>query len=308
MTEAQKQLVADRWSEHTSDSPALSDAVYWLAVPQVMRRHQAKLTDGRFGNWVEAVTHDFFSERTPVGRALSLGCGDGSLERDLASLNFFRQCDAFDLSPVAIEMAAQQATAVGCGDRIHYEIRDINAIELEADCYDAIWFNGSLHHISALERVLDQCSAALKSDGYLVVNEYVGANRFDFPPQQKRAISAAWGLIPDRFRRSFVEANRGEVLYAPPLPDPREVEAVDPSEAVRSAEIASQLRERFRICYERKAGGSILQFLLSGIAGNFSSDDPASMRLLEMLFDIEDSLIEVGELDSDFMLFVAQRL
>jgi len=47
-----------------------------------------------------------------------------------------------------------------------------------------------------------------------------------------------------------------------------------------------------------------LQFLLADIAGNFAQDE-AGERLLKMLFAIEDTLIEVGALPSDFAYIVA---
>lgn len=305
LSERDKRIVTERWNQHTSGTAELSEQVYWLAVPEVMRRHQRNLTGGRFENWVDAVVFDFFADRTPVDHILSLGCGDGALERDLARLNFFDRCDALDLSPVAIGKARTLAAGLGLADRIRYEAVDINAITLAAAEYDSIWFNGSLHHVAALEHVLDQCSQALKPEGYLVVNEYVGPNRFDFTPRQKQAMEAAWQLIPERFKRSCIPGHLGSIQLHAPFPDPTEVAAVDPSEAVRSADIVSELGSRFEIRCERKAGGSILQFLLAGIAGNFRTTDPESVRVLEMLFEIEDSLIEVGELDSDFMLFVA---
>ncbi len=306
LTNREKQTVIDRWSEHTSDSAELSAAVYWLAVPEVMARYQAKLTDGRYGSWVEMVVGDFLSDRAHLSRILSLGCGDGALERDLARLNAFGRCDAFDLSPTAIAKARQAANAGGFGGRIGYEAADVNTISLEPGLYDSIWFNGSLHHVSALEHVLEQCRLALRPEGYLIAHEYVGPSRFDFTPRQKQAIDAAWRLIPHRFKRWFVGGSAGAVAPHAPCPVPAEVVAADPSEAVRSAEIVEQVRARFDICYERQAGGTILQFLLSGIAGNFRSEDRDSIRVLELLFEIEDVLIEAGDLASDFMLLLGR--
>jgi SAM-dependent methyltransferase len=306
LSEHDRHLVTRRWNEHTSGTAELSDQVYWLAIPEVMRRHQRNLTGGRFEGWVDAVVFDYFAGRMPVERVLSLGCGDGALERDLARLNFFNSCDARDLSPVAIEKARTSAAEAGLVDRIHYDTVDLNAATFPVAEYDSIWFNGSLHHIVALEHVLDQCHRALKPGGYLIVNEYVGPNRFDFTARQKQAMEASWQLIPERLKRSCIPGHSGSIQLHAPLPDPAEVAAVDPSEAVRSADIVPELRSRFEICCERKAGGTILQFLLAGIAGNFRTADPESIRILEMLFEIEDSLIEVGDLDSDFMLFVAR--
>jgi hypothetical protein len=54
------------------------------------------------------------------------------------------------------------------------------------------------------------------------------------------------------------------------------------------------------------AGGTILQFLLQGISGNFRTDDPGSLIVLDMLFRIEDALIAAGDLGSDLALVVAR--
>lgn len=88
------------------------------------------------------------------------------------------------------------------------------------------------------------------------------------------------------------------------LPTERSVIAVDPSEAVRSAEIVPVLRRYFDIIEYKPLGGTILQFLLAGIAGNFRHDE-AGQQLLAMLFHIEDTLMAAGALDSDFAYIVA---
>jgi hypothetical protein len=55
------------------------------------------------------------------------------------------------------------------------------------------------------------------------------------------------------------------------------------------------------------AGGTLLHFLLHGIAGNFRPEDPESMAVLDMLIRIERTLIDVGDLPSDFVLLAARR-
>ena len=44
--------------------------------------------------------------------------------------------------------------------------------------------------------------------------------------------------------------------------------------------------------------------LLADIAGNFETED--SERLMEMLFTIEDTLMAIGDLPSDFAYIVAR--
>lgn len=88
------------------------------------------------------------------------------------------------------------------------------------------------------------------------------------------------------------------------LPSERSVIAVDPSEAVRSAEMVPVLRQYFDILEFKPLGGTILQFLLADIANNFQRDEVGA-RLLEMLFAVEDALLDAGQLDSDFAYIVA---
>ncbi len=162
-----------------------------------------------------------------------------------------------------------------------------------------------MHHIRELESVCANVRQALKADGWLFLNEYVGANHFAFDQTQCAAISHAFALIPPTLRYSFVQGSYGQVQHQVPLPDPLEVVKVDPSEAVRSQDILRVVREYFDIRAFNACGGTLLQFLLHGIAGNFKDDDPQAMRVLQMLFDIEDGLIESGTLDSDFVIIAA---
>ena len=87
------------------------------------------------------------------------------------------------------------------------------------------------------------------------------------------------------------------------IPTQRSVISVDPSEAIRSSEIVPVLKEYFEIVEYRPLGGSILQFLLADIAGNFR--DAQGQRLLEILFQLEDVLMACDDLPSDFAYIVA---
>jgi 2-polyprenyl-3-methyl-5-hydroxy-6-metoxy-1,4-benzoquinol methylase len=296
--------LAERWSTHHGGTDTFSALVYWLAVPEITRRFQFLSTGGKSDHWVNYCV-SFLGDRVPVERMASLGCGTGALERHLASLNAFRHCDGFDIAPTPLDVARRDAAAAGVSG-IDYQLADIETLQLAKRAYDGIWFNGSLHHVSDLEGVCDRVAAALKPDGFVFVSEYVGANHFAFSERQKDAIRAAFALVPERYRRSFLDGGPGPVRSAPLIPDPREVAAVDPSEAVRSSDILRVVGERFEVVAHHDVGGTLLQFLLQGIAGNFRSDDPGSIAILEMLFRIEDALIAAGDLGSDFVLVVAR--
>lgn len=301
----EKAVTAEYWSDHIAESNAFSPELYWLALPAVQKRYQLRACAGKnHPSWVHYCLEEFLGNRTPVERMLSVGCGTGGLERDLNRLSAFRHCDAIDMAPGAIELARREAAA-NHASTIHYDVRDIERSDLPRSHYDVIWFNGSLHHIGELETVCALVRDALKPSGRLFFNEYVGPNHFDFGERQQEAMRNAFNLIPTEYRRSYVPGNAGKVQETVPLPDPAEVSRVDPSEAVRSQDILSVVRDHFEILALNACGGSLLQFLLHGIAGNFKEDDPRSMRILQMLFDIEDALIDSGSLQSDFVVVAA---
>ena len=226
------------------------------------------------------------------------------LERSIR--HAWKACVGETLPWVRIPLSPPSSLRLLAGlDGIRYERADIQTMALAERAYDAMWFNNSLHHVRDLEVVCDRVAAAVRPGGVIFVNEYVGADRFDFPIHQKNAIRAAFALVPERYRRSFLDPGR-PVQPAPLFPNPRDVKEADPSESVRSSEILKVLEARFEIVACHNSGGTLLQFLLHGIAGNFRSDDSDSLAVLEMLFHIEDTLIDTGALPSDFVLVVAR--
>jgi GT2 family glycosyltransferase/SAM-dependent methyltransferase len=312
----QGQTTGEFWSRKLQGSDFAPER-FWGHVPEVERRFLRRVSaDGISGSWAETCIRECLAGRTPVERMLSVGCGTGELERTLARLNAFRECDAWDIAPGGIEIARRLAREEGF-DNIHYAVRDITARDtarntarntaagLPPERYDAVWFESSLHHIEPLERVCEQVARSLKTDGFLFLNEYVGPSAFAFSARQKELIRAAFALIPARFRHSF-EPGGPECLASAPIPTPAEVKAEDPTEAVRSADILSVVPDYFDIVFRRETGGTLLQFLLHGIAGNFREDDPESLRILRMLFEIEDALLETGEVRSDFAVIAAR--
>lgn len=302
---SEKQKTSDHWSENQSGSSAFSPDVYWLAVPEVQARYQNQGSAGKSDHWVRYCLNEFLQDRLPAERMLSLGCGGGALERDLARLNAFKHCEGLDITQVSIDAAKQSALEEGISN-LDYRCVDVENEPLGDSLYDAIWFNGSLHHIKQLEHVCQAVARALKPDGFLFFNEYVGPSMFDLTARQKEVMSAVYRLIPEKYRINYLPENRGRVLPELPFPNPVEVHRVDPSEAIRSAEILSVVEQHFDILAKNQAGGTLMQFLLSGIAGNFKSDDPDSMAVLKLLFSIEDTLINVGDINSDFVVVAAR--
>lgn len=321
---------------------------HWNDLAEVQRRLNQKISGDGAEDWLSYTLRRYFADKLPLARCYSLGCGHGAVERRLARLGAFVQCEASDVSEGAVAAARRAAEVEGL-DSIVYTVQDANFLNLPAQAYDAVWAHASVHHFERLEHVFATVANALKPGGLFILNEYVGPNRFQFPPLQRQAIHACLDLLPPAYRQiapAVVEAKpvaqgqhnpawltrrlidkwrNGDLLAAvgwrlrllraartgaglekttANFPTERSLIAVDPSEAVRSAEILPILRHDFDIVEVKSLGGTILQFLLADIAGNFDRDKTGS-RLLEMLFAIEDALMEAGHLGSDFAYIVA---
>lgn len=333
-----------------SDPWNTEEVLFWLQHPAVQRRLAMKESGRPDGNWITHTLETYLADRKPIDRCLSLGCGRGRVERELAEQNVFATCDAFDLSPASIADAARDASAAGFS-HINYAVADIDHIELPPQTYDVVWVVSAAHHFSRLEHVFGQVAHALKPDGLFVLYEYVGANRFQFPARQQQIIEACLQLLPMQYRllpappetdqqeahltpsrskstlwvvRRVLDGLREGTLLSTmgrhwrrrqalqsgqrpikevAVPTERSVISVDPSEAIRAQEIVPVLKDYFEMVEYRPLGGSILQFLLADIAGNFTDD--AGRQWLDILFGIEDALLESGDLTSDFAYIVA---
>lgn len=300
------EITADHWSKNVASSDAFSPQVYWLAVPAVQQRFQRLACGGTHHRWwVKYCLGEFLNHSISPIRMLSIGCGSGTLERDLFRLNAFSECDAIDIAPGAIDIARKEAHLIGAS-HIKYHVQDVQKTPLEKNAYDAVWFNGSLHHIKQLESVCESVRNALKPGGWVFYNEYVGANHFAFSERQRGVVESAFRLLPPEYRCSFQPEHFGKVQFNVQLPEPAEVIKVDPSEAIRSQDIRRVLSDYFVEHAFNPCGGNILQFALHGIAGNFVETDPRSMALLQMLFDIEDTFLKNRFFETDFAVGVAR--
>src|SRR5262249_15148851 len=154
---------------------------------------------------------------------------------------------------------------------LRYSVADLNTVQLPRYEYDVVFGIGSVHHVAALEHLLIQVSQCLKPNGYLFLDEYVGPNQFQWPDSQLSIINEQIALMPERYKVALTEP--------PHLKGPvkrytvEEMNAVDPSEAIRAAHILPLVSLFFDVMEVKGCGGSLLHLLLEHIAGNFDDSD-----------------------------------
>lgn len=303
-TDEERGVTAEHWGEDAREKAESEEwlGLYWQSHVLTQARINRDISKGTDENWVNFTKRRFFPDRVPL--ALSLGCGYGALERHALQVDIAERFEAFDLAPEAIEVARREAESAGLGDRISYGVSDLNAIELEPERYGAVFAAQALHHIEALEHVLDEIGRSLTEDGLFVVNEYVGPARFQFPDERLPLMNELLLALPESHRRNL---RTGETKTEVLRPDEAEVRRVDPSESIRSDEILPLIEERFEIVYRADFGGTLLQLVLQDIAGNFDPGDPKDVAMIDLVCLYEKRLIEEGVLPSDFVYLVARR-
>jgi GT2 family glycosyltransferase/ubiquinone/menaquinone biosynthesis C-methylase UbiE len=297
--------VEEYWSGINLDEQFSKD-IYWMANSNVQKYIQFAATAGKKNtHWVNYVFDKYFSNNGNNDLMLSIGCGNGELERHLSQLKAFKEILALDISEKRIETAKQLAKYNNCKNII-YNVRDVEMNGIPDKKYNAVFFNSSLHHFKGIDKLLFEITKLLMPNGYLVLNEYVGPNRLRYTEKEKQILSETFKKIPEKYRVSLNKNNFGEVIREPLFFDPIEVARVDPSEAINSEAIIPSVQKYFNIVEFNKIGGSLLHVLLTNIAGHFNENDSESIKVLDSLITTEQKLINSRKLSNHFALIVAK--
>ncbi|MBU1627553.1 hypothetical protein KKB18_09315 [bacterium] len=124
------------------------------------------------------------------------------------------------------------------------------------------------------------------------MDDFVGPNRFQWSERMLKVASSVRGALSKQYLRNLRDhaTYLSAQLYRP---DPKEVEAGDPSEAVDSERILDSINEYFPNAEVVKTGGTIYHLALADILHNFNEEKDRT--LLEFLMIIDDLCAELGE-------------
>jgi SAM-dependent methyltransferase len=293
--------VTDRTRWDDRQFTAHLESLVWMASP-VVRRYLHVLVSGDprcdWLTWVGAM-----HLKPQLDRALVLGCGSGWLERAIAGTGRFRSIIACDFAAETVDRARRTAEEAGLSG-IEYRVIDLEREPPPDGPFDAVFANDVLHHITGLEPLYTRIHGALAPGGKFVFNEYVGPNRFQYSDARMKVINRYLRMLPDRLRWDPIT---GKLLWKRERTDAKQLEADDPTEAVRSEDVLPLARRFFRVEREFVYGGGLLNPLLFGIVSNFRAGDPWDDMVLSRLCDAEQRLTESGEIEADFRIFIGTR-
>lgn len=265
----------------------------WLGHPLVQERERSRRKNRGLAQWLvqQHLPH-------PVERMAGLGAGAGLFEIGLVQSGAVRCCDLYEVSPASIEIGRNRAEQLGLSDRVRFHRIDFNSVKLNTSGYGLVTFVSSLHHVLELEAVLETVHAALEPGGLMFAHEYVGPSRFAFPEEQTSIQRSLYRVLDPGLRRPDPEL---------PLPDPAEVERVDPSESVRSDEILATVSRYFELVEVSQRGGAIPFVLWTGLDHDALYETPSGMQLVDLLLRLDDALLTAGTLPTYFADLVALR-
>lgn len=294
--------IAELWDQ-TARQRAINPIQGWLDSTIVLETHvQPKVSGDPVTNWLVGIAERLAIPRT--GHWLSLGCGSAGLEIFASTNGLFQTLVALDVSPVSIEAARKASAESGVGNIEFRAGQDLNRVDLPCGEYDVVLMNMSLHHVREIESLLDRVGAALKPDGYFLINEFVGARQFQFPDFQLALVSELLNVLPERWKLDSATGHVKTEYIRMPV---EHWNVADPSEAIRSDRIVPEILERFEVVARHDYGGTILNLLLEHIVHNFDPADEKDVAAIRLLAKCEDLLIRHGVIPSDFTAMAMKR-
>jgi ubiquinone/menaquinone biosynthesis C-methylase UbiE len=273
----------------------------WWDIPQIRENWNLLISGNPQTDYYDYFTKTFLSNKEKL-TALSLGCGTGYRELRWAASQKFTRIDAVDLSPKRIEFARKKSFKEGFSNIINYRAIDFeNITDFK---YDLIFCEQSLHHFSPMEKVIDKIYKLLKPGGFLLVNEYVGPNRFQWTGEQLCYTNLLLQKIPKKYRFYYNSRLVKNRVFKPGL---LRMFLSDPSEAIESSYILPELNKKFRLVQLKEYGGTILHLLFNGIAHNFLNVAAETLDIIAKCIQFENDLLHSQKIKSDFIFAVYKK-
>ena len=271
--------------------------LHWWEDPQVLR-HINKIVCGEPIDGLHAGFHRRLCGLLPDDgrplRALSVGAGTGHKEYDLLMAPGAERIEEFhcyDVAPAAVEQGRRMVETHALEGRMFFHLADAFRSDLGSD-WDLVYWNNALHHMYDTAAALAWSRDRLRPGGLLAIDDYIGPSQFQWSDRMVQRCTDLLALLPPEKLRHPQEPER-IVRTAGARPPAEHVAAVDPSEAVDSANILPAVQRLFPDAEIIFTGGAAYFIALDELFENFATPD--ELRLLGALLLVDQTLAEAGE-------------
>lgn len=273
----------------------------WWDIPEVKERWNFMVSGDKKTNFKQYFVNQYFRDKSGL-KVLSLGSGSCYHEIELAQYPVFEEILCLDIAENTLKAAEKRAQEDKLNN-IRFECQDIYNYEFPNGYFDVVIFNASLHHFKNIESLLrDKVKPTLKVNGKLIINEYVGPNRLQFPQKQIDTINLALQKIDKKYRKRSNTNIYKNKYYGCGL---MRMYIADPSECVESETILPSIHKHFKVIEEKGIGGNILMGVFKDIAYNFLELNQEKKEILQNIFEIEDTYLKTHQ--SDYLIGMYQK-
>lgn len=283
------------WSTVNNDNNQ-SDAVKHWWQNNLIRKHingllskdpTAELSDGLNQKLINN-----YSALLPFKLGVSVGGGIGRKEAQLILKGIVGSFEIFELSEGRIEEGRKLARKLKISDRLRFIHGNAFSLVDREGVYDFVHWNNSLHHMMNTKAAIKWSHKILKKGGVFYMDDFVGANRFQWPEVQLELANRVRSTLEGT---KYLQNPDDTSKYLPirvNRHDPQKLAADDPSEAADSERIIEQIEDIFPNAEITRTGGIVYHLALKGAIGNFSNKD--DHIVLELLLLIDELCAKLG--------------
>jgi SAM-dependent methyltransferase len=232
------------------------------------------------------------------GRILSIGCGDGTIEVDIAKALCARGLDfellAADLSPLLLNRARTKIAEAHLGKHVKAIEVDLNDIALDGP-FDVIMANHSLHHIVGLEQLFDFARIVLTDQGVFATQDMIGRNGHQRWPETRAILEALWPTLAEK-QRYHTQLKRLDLEF-------RDHDCSGEGfEGIRAQDILSLLLERLHPMRFFASGGFIDPIVDRGYGHGWDTNSERDVATIHWLSKLNDMLLDAGVIKPTIMM------
>jgi SAM-dependent methyltransferase len=235
------------------------------------------------------------------GLVASVGAGNCDTEIRLAQAlvaegfaGFVIEC--IDLNPRMLERGAADAKTAGVLHLMRFTQADFNHWKTTRR-YDAIVANQSLHHVLALEHLLDAIRDALAPAGLFVTSDMIGRNGHQRWPEARTIVDEFWSELPTSYRRNLQLGRHEERFLDWDC-------AGDGFEGIRAQDVLPLLIERFAFDLFIAFGNAIDPFIDRSFGHHFDVENAWDRDFIDRVHARDEAAIAAGRITPTHMMAV----
>jgi SAM-dependent methyltransferase len=229
---------------------------------------------------------------------LSVGCGDGSIEIDLAKTLIAREIVDFsitgvDLSPILLQRFRKAVQELQLTKYFSILEIDLNSGQVRGP-FDVIMTNHSLHHIVELEKLFEFSYKELRDDGIFATCDVIGRNGHMRWPETRAVIEMFWPSLKPKQRYHVLLKRLNETFVDHDC-------STEGFEGIRAQDILPLLLQKFHPLKFVGAGGFIDLMIDRGYGHGFDVNDPDDLRLIKCMADLNEIMLDSGAIKPTLM-------